>query len=480
MKRKMMTLVIVMSLALAALPAPAAARQGTLWFTEFFDNAYLLGDPVVEGQVGEIAFNWGANAPDSEVPADGWSARFGTDIEFAAGSYRFYILADDGVKLWIDYAPLGTLAINTYDDPEPGQLLTADVTLDAGFHHIQIDYREVTGDAYLYFDWESLADGAQQPNFPAPVTPITQWTAQYFNNVSLTGSAQVVQTEDSPSHNWGAEQPVLNVGPDYWSGRWTATYDLPAGTYEVSAFADDGVRVLINNQFVIDQWHIASGYAYTGTITLLAGQYPVVIEYYEDIGNAYLEFSLVRTDTTETQVVTLAATDATATVTAWRLNVRNAPMTGTVIAKIDRGETYPVVARNADSSWWQIQVGTQIGWVSGRYVTVTNSDSVPYADGMQPVTSPTVSATQCPGFLASRLTTGGYGRVVSGFPVYVRTQPGPTASLVGQISVGGVFQVLEGPVCADNSAWWRVTYFGITGWTMEGQSVAYWLEPYTP
>ncbi len=48
------------------------------------------------------------------------------------------------------------------------------------------------------------------------------------------------------------------------------------------------------------------------------------------------------------------------------------------------------------------------------------------------------------------------------------------------IPAGGVFAVLEGPICTDNGiAWWKVNSNGIIGYTAEGQATVYWLEPYT-
>jgi hypothetical protein len=50
--------------------------------------------------------------------------------------------------------------------------------------------------------------------------------------------------------------------------------------------------------------------------------------------------------------------------------------------------------------------------------------------------------------------------------------------LIGQIPSGGVFSVLEGPICdANGRAWWRVDYNGLLGWTVEGQGSEYYVEP---
>ncbi len=469
--------VLLVVLAIAPLgPDRVARAQGNVtWKAEYFDNPYLSGTPVVERDEGAITLNWGAGSPAAGVPADNFSARFASDVYFSEGAYRFYILADDGVKLWIDFPPDKRPTIDSYDETRPGELLTADVTLSAGYHHLQIDFREVTGDAYLYFGWESLADGVSGPTFPTPVKFNVQWTAQYFNNNFLGGTPMVVQTEPGPTHYWGTGTPVPSVVANHFSARWIVAEHLEAGTYTITVSADDGVRVNVDGRLVIDEWHVASGEPYSQTFDLATGQHSIVVEYYEVTGDAYLTFAMVR----EPEGVT-AASGATAEVTAWLLNVRDAPVSGNVITKIRRGEVYPIVGSNADQSWWQINVNGMVGWVSGRYVLVSSGQSVATATPAPTATPVDYGYGQCPGFLPSRLGIGTYGRVLPGLPNNVRTQPNLSATYIGQIPAGGVFRVFGGPVCGNNAAWYQVSYGGLIGWTMEGQGTEYWLEPYGP
>jgi uncharacterized protein YraI len=64
----------------------------------------------------------------------------------------------------------------------------------------------------------------------------------------------------------------------------------------------------------------------------------------------------------------------TVTVTARYLNVRQGPSTSTTILTIIRaGETYPVIGQSG--TWWQIQVGNITGYISGRYVTVSDGSA---------------------------------------------------------------------------------------------------------
>jgi hypothetical protein len=87
--------------------------------------------------------------------------------------------------------------------------------------------------------------------------------------------------------------------------------------------------------------------------------------------------------------------------------------------------------------------------------------------------------TPCPGFLTTRLTVGGQGRVLTDppFPNNVRSAADSDAPLIGQIPAGATFNVVEGPVCNDNSAWYRVQYGTLMGWTAEGVEDDYFVEP---
>ncbi|MBN1965441.1 MAG: SH3 domain-containing protein [Anaerolineae bacterium] len=93
-----------------------------------------------------------------------------------------------------------------------------------------------------------------------------------------------------------------------------------------------------------------------------------------------------------------------------------------------------------------------------------------------PITVPTQTIT-CPGAPPSRLAVGGQGRVLlTTTPNNLRDQPA-TGTILGQIPPGGAFTVLAGPQCAAGLAWWQVDHNGTVGWTAEGDSGGYWLEP---
>jgi uncharacterized protein YgiM (DUF1202 family) len=138
------------------------------------------------------------------------------------------------------------------------------------------------------------------------------------------------------------------------------------------------------------------------------------------------------------------------TVTTSQLNVRDIPnwITGVVIARITRNETYPVVGRNANSSWWQIRLGDgRLGWVNGRYLSVTNPQLVPQTDNTVPP-SPTSAV----------------GTVTANF-LNVRSVPNSfSGAIIGVIGRGQSYEVIGRT--ADFS-WWQIRFGGTTGWVSD-------------
>lgn len=584
-------------LVFGAVPQTAQA-QGVVWNTEFYNNAYLMPPAVVTRQDSAVSFNWGSGSPAAGVNADNFTARFSTSLNFAAGTYRFYVQADDGVHLIIDN---NTILINTFDQPRVGELLTVDVPLSAGTHNIQLDYRENGGLAYVYLNWANLATNPTGPNFPSPggspsSPPTTggNWTAQYFSNTNLSGTPFAILNEISPSHNWASGAPLNGMPADNFSVRYSSAPSLD-GSYRITVRADDGVRVYVNGQLLINEWHGATGQTYTADFTVGRGVHAITIDYYEAGGVAFLDYGLqaiggssvrpvqptqppvasgawtaqyypntslsgtpfaiisenspvhfwgrsapltgmpaegfsvrwtstqnlaggnyridVRADDgvrvyvdntlrinewhtsagTQIYTVTLSLTagnhsftieyydeslDAlldyalvplngapqqpqqppatggaygSITVTTGLLNVRSAPdvTNGLILTKIPRGATYNIVGRNADSTWWQIDVNGRAGWVSGFYVNAVVSGSVPVtSSGTVP---PPAAAT---GYsLVTRANLNVRAGAGTQFPVMTVISRGRSAQILGRNS---------------NSTWWQVNYEGTVGWVHGG------------
>jgi uncharacterized protein YgiM (DUF1202 family) len=451
----MRRLIWIVSVALVALLGvavlPAGAQGGAIWNAEFYNNGFLLPPAVLTRQDTAIAFNWGSGSPGSGVNSDGFTARWGTDVFFPAGTYRFWALADDNVRVTVDYQfnPL----IDTFAQPRVGQVVSGDITLSAGTHHIQVDYGEAGGDAYVFVTWANLATNPSGPNFPplgGSGLGTGPWTAQYYANATLGGTPTLIQTESSPTHDWGTGSPVASIPADNFSARWTSTQTLEAGTYQISVRADDGVRVYVDGRAAINQFGPATGQTYTVSVDLSAGQHNFMVEYVEFGGLAFLNYTLVR----QGGGVPPPSGGPAMTVTgAFRLNVRAAPdpINGAILTQIRRNETYPIVGRNGDTTWWQINVNGTVGWVSARFVTAFNAQNVPVTSGSsQPV--PT----------ATPVITGSAATVTGASRLNVRNAPNPiSGQVLTRISRGDTFPVVGRNV---DASWWQLNVNGVIGW----------------
>ncbi len=129
---------------------------------------------------------------------------------------------------------------------------------------------------------------------PPPITPpatFQGWKAAYYNNPTLSGAPAAYQDTPTIDFNWGFASPVPSVPVDYFSATFERTYSFPQGYYKFNALADDGVRVFVDRDLVIDEWHQASGIQYSAT-RWLSGIHSIRIEYLELVGGATIRFAL--------------------------------------------------------------------------------------------------------------------------------------------------------------------------------------------
>ncbi|MCD6395262.1 MAG: hypothetical protein J7M40_17400 [Planctomycetes bacterium] len=116
----------------------------------------------------------------------------------------------------------------------------------------------------------------------------TGLTGDYFNNSNLTSLAltRIDATVDFPS--WGSGSPDPSIGVDAFSVRWSGQVEAKySETYTFYTKTDDGTRLWVDGQLLVDKWVVQGGTEWSGTITLTAGQkYNIVMEYFENDGGA--------------------------------------------------------------------------------------------------------------------------------------------------------------------------------------------------
>ena len=156
MKRKMLLIAALALLVAIAIAWPAGspvyAQNGNVWHVEYFPNTSWGGAPVFAQDVAFLNLNWNGGSPGPGLPATNFTARMTSVAPFNAGVYRFSLLADDELLLWID----GTLLVDTRGQGLVGQTYFVDVAMTQGAHRFQVNYRQYTSASYINVNWSAL------------------------------------------------------------------------------------------------------------------------------------------------------------------------------------------------------------------------------------------------------------------------------------------------------------------------------------
>jgi hypothetical protein len=119
-------------------------------------------------------------------------------------------------------------------------------------------------------------------------------TGNYFNGMNF--ETPVFNRKDAViQFDWNTGSPDASVNVDQFSIRWTGQIQAKySDTYTFYVNSDNGRRLWVNGQLIIDKWIPDYGVEYTGTINLKAGvKYDIRLEYFEKDGgaNCKLEWS---------------------------------------------------------------------------------------------------------------------------------------------------------------------------------------------
>ena len=267
---------VSMVLLTAVLLTPTVYAENA-WTARYFNNNDLSGNPVITRSEAEIDHNWGEDAPHEDVTADHFSVEWTSNQYFTAGTYRFSATTDDGMRVYIDNNKI----IDSWYNSQSHTVVT-DVFVGTGNHGLRVEYYNDGGVAVAGLDWwlASASSG--------------NWQGEYFNNTSLSGSPVLVRNTPQINYNWTGS-PGSGVFTDLFSVRWTSNLQLTSGQYRFTVTADDGVRLWVNNQLVIDQWHEQQATTYTADVTVAGGTVPVKMEYYENGGVAVAALNWTKT-----------------------------------------------------------------------------------------------------------------------------------------------------------------------------------------
>ncbi|HYG74751.1 MAG TPA: PA14 domain-containing protein [Planctomycetota bacterium] len=115
---------------------------------------------------------------------------------------------------------------------------------------------------------------------------------EYYDNANFT-NLKFTRVDPTVNFNWSGGQPDPAIGKDTFSIRWGGQIEPQfTETYTFYTVSDDGVRLWVNGQQLIDNWTVHPATENSGSIALTAGQkVDVVLEFYDNTSAALIRLS---------------------------------------------------------------------------------------------------------------------------------------------------------------------------------------------
>ena len=126
-----------------------------------------------------------------------------------------------------------------------------------------------------FHKWESA--GAKMP--PA------DWEA-----VKTSAPLQIERAE-TLDYRWPGE-PVKSVPPDFFATIATTVVTVDAGDYEIRTVSDDGIRVMVDDKIVLEDWTWHGPTSHSTKVALTQGKHRLRVEHFEIDGYAQLSLRL--------------------------------------------------------------------------------------------------------------------------------------------------------------------------------------------
>ena len=248
------------------------------WKAEYFDGRTWVVRWWPVSVCRRWTYNFGTGAPPAapSVGADTFSIRFTQQVDLVAGEYMFTTTSDDGVRVKVD---------GDSGDRQVGQ--------PGGHVHLDGDHADRRATHHCGGVLRGRRRRQNQSQLPS-------WMSDWAVEGGVLRRAEVWVVRWWPvsvcrrwTYNFGtgaAPPAAPSVGADTFSIRFTQQVaSLAAGSYVFTTTSDDGVRVKVDGDSVINDWTAHPAATFTGGTTVTTGDHTIVVEYYQGGGSAVIK-----------------------------------------------------------------------------------------------------------------------------------------------------------------------------------------------
>jgi LPXTG-motif cell wall-anchored protein len=110
--------------------------------------------------------------------------------------------------------------------------------------------------------------------------PSGKFLGDYYNGMNFD-TLVFSRYDDKIDFNWRTKSPDPKINKDNFSIRWQGRFNFDTYLYEFTAIADDGVRVYLDGERIIDAWRAQSYITSKARKQVTAGEHIVMVEYFE-------------------------------------------------------------------------------------------------------------------------------------------------------------------------------------------------------
>jgi len=178
---------------------------------------------------------------------------------------------------------------------QSGQIFNRSYNLDNDQLHgsFRLRFRQQAGDGEDYDFWHvddvSVDADVQQCQSGGLTAQFWNYAVADNGDQFPTSSPDLTRIDTTIDYDWGGLSPDSSIDNNRFAARWSGTLTAPeSGSFTFATQSDDGVRVWLDNQLIIDNWTQHSAvWNESGSVNLVSGQqYNIRMEYFEHNGQA--------------------------------------------------------------------------------------------------------------------------------------------------------------------------------------------------
>ena len=171
--------------------------------------------------------------------------------------------------------------------------------------------------------------------------PTGKFIGEYYNGRNFNTFIYSEET-DQIKFGWGNGSPSESINVNNFSARWRGNFFFEEGVYEFSVRADDGIKVYIDNNLILNRWVHQLAVTQKVKTNILQGAHQVKVEYYESSGGASISVAWERigeiTSNGDSTLTTNNSDDSVSEVECVRLDA--SPREGAVLLAVNFSAVY--------------------------------------------------------------------------------------------------------------------------------------------